>query len=76
MESYLQCRYNTIKFQLQSMSGTLLGTCCKMSATVQNEFQISYPPQNVSYTVKKYQVSYLEMSYTRPVAGIHETVRY
>ena len=24
--------------RLQSMSGTLLGTCCKISATVQNNF--------------------------------------
>ena len=31
-------RYNTMKCQLQSMSGTLLGTCRKMSATIQNKF--------------------------------------
>ena len=29
-------RYNTMKYKLQSMSGTLLGTCWKLSATVQN----------------------------------------
>ena len=60
-------RYNTMKCLLQSMSGTLLGTCRKMSATVQNK---SYPPSiNVRY-------QYLEMLGTRPTAGIHETVRY
>ena len=48
-------RYNTMKCQLQSMSGTSLGTCCKMSAIVQNKFQVSYLPRNVN----KCQVSYL-----------------
>ena len=68
-------RYNTTKCQLQSMSGTLLGTCRKMSATVQNKFQVSYlhVPQKMSATINKCPVSYLE---TYPVAGIHETVRY
>ena len=42
-------RYNTMKCQLQSMSGTLLGTWCNMSATVQNKFQVAYLPQNVKY---------------------------
>ena len=40
-------RYNTMKCQLQSMSGTLLGTCRKMSATAQNIFQVI--PRNVRY---------------------------
>ena len=52
-------RYNTMKYQLL-MSDTLVGTCCKMSATVQN----------------KCQASYLEMLGTHPIAGICETVRY
>ena len=30
-------RYNTMKCQLQAMSGTLLGRCRKMSAIVQNK---------------------------------------
>ena len=54
-------RCNTMKCQLQSMSGTLLGTCCKMLATI---------------TINKCQVRYLEMLGTYPRADIHETVRY
>ena len=44
-------RYNTMKGQLQSMSGTLLGTCRKMSDKVQNKFQVAYlhVPRNASY---------------------------
>ena len=43
-------KYNTMNAcQLQSMSGTLLGMCCKMSATVQNKVQVSHLPRNVSY---------------------------
>ena len=43
--------YNTTKCQLQSLSGTLLSTCCKMSDTVQNKFQVAYlhVPRNASY---------------------------
>ena len=37
-----------------------------------NKFQVSYLPRNLSYC----QVPYLEMLGTRPVAGIYETVRY
>ena len=44
----------------QCQVATLLGMCCKMSATVQNKFQVLF----------------LEMSYTWPIAGIHDTVRY
>ena len=32
-------RYNTMKCHLQPMSGTLLGTCHKMSGIVQKMFQ-------------------------------------
>ena len=66
-------RHNTMKCQLQSMSGTLLDT--HMSATVQNKFQVSYLTRNVSY-INKCQVSYLEMLGTYPIASMHETVRY
>ena len=73
-----------MKCQLKSMSGTILGTCCKMSATVQNKFTTNCQllaiyqwlsgiiPRNVRYM----KLSGIEMSYTRPIAGIHETVRY
>ena len=33
-------RYNTMKCLLQSMSGTLLGTCRKTSDTVHNKFYL------------------------------------
>ena len=53
-------RYNTMKCQLQSLSGTLLGTCRKMSATVQNT---SYLPSiNVRY---QYLEVYRYMTYSR-----------
>ena len=42
-------RYNTMRCQLESKSGTLLVTCHKISATVQNEFQVFYLLQNVRY---------------------------
>ena len=61
-----------MKSQLQSMSGTLLGTCCK--TTVQNKFQVPY--HEMSATVNKCQASYLEMLGTYPIVGVHETVRY
>ena len=48
-----------MKCQLQSMSDTLLGTCCKMLATI---------------TINECQVSHLEMLGTYLIAGIHETV--
>ena len=50
-----------MKFQVQSISDTLIGTCCKMLATI---------------TINECQISYLEMSGTYLTAGIHETVRY
>ena len=56
----------TMKCLLQSMSGTLLGTCRKMSATVQNL------TTKCQLLVK---LSYLQMLGTYPTAGIHETVR-
>ena len=54
-------RYNTMKCQLQSMSGTLLGTWYNMSATVQN--------MNFRYLTNH------KMSSTYS-AGTHETLRY
>ena len=68
-------RYNAMKCQLQSMSGTSLDTCRKMSATVQNKFHVSYYHE-MSVTINKCLVSYLEMLGTYPIAGIHETARY
>ena len=70
-------RYNSMKCLPQSMSGTLLGTCCKMSATVQNKCvcyvhcvgQLRLPV--LPRTVNKCQVSYIY-----PIAGLHETVGY
>ena len=62
-------RYNTMKCQLQSMSGTLPGTYRNMSA----EF-LTF--NKMSVTVNKCQVPYLEMLDTCPITGIHENVRY
>ena len=59
-------RYNTMKCQLQSMSGTVLGsTCCKMS-----KINFRYPTYHeIPVTVNKCQVSYLEMLGTYSTAG-------
>ena len=61
-----------MKYQLQSMLGTLVGTCRKMSATVQNKFKVSYLPR-MSATINKCQVSYLVMLGTYPIAGVYES---
>ena len=58
-----------------STSGTLPGTYHNMSAEVQNKFLLSSVIE-MSVTVNKCQVPYLEMSGTHPITGIHETVRY
>ena len=71
----LLLRCNTMKCQLQSTSGTLPGTYHNMSAEVQNKFLLS-SVNEMSVTVNKCQVPYLEMSGTHPITGIHETLRY
>ena len=71
---FLHDRYNIYhKMPAISMSDTLIGTCCKMSAAVQNKFQVSY-----LYTMKcqllscnKCPVSYLEMLGTYPTQQVY-----
>ena len=69
-------KYNTMKCQLQSMSGTLLGTCCKMSALVQCKIIFSYLSYHkMSATINKCQIpKYITYSrlYMKP-SGIEMT---
>jgi len=65
-----------MKCQLQSMSGTVLGTHCNMSATVQNKFQVSYPPWNVSYCQQMSGIIPRNVRYIYYSRYRHETVRY
>ena len=58
--------YNTMKCQPQSMSGTLLGTYHKMSATVSVWY---WNVIDMTYSMK---LSGIEMSYTWPIAGMGE----
>ena len=48
-------RYDTMKCQLQSMSGILLGTCCKMSATI-NKCLVLYLEMLGTYPIAGIQV--------------------
>jgi len=68
----------TMKCQLQPMSGTLVGTCHKMSATVQNKFQVSYLKlkcQLLTINVRLVMLTGSYTSYSRNPIHVHETLR-
>ena len=72
-DRYLTYRYNAMKCQLQSMSGTLLGI---HAGKCQLQSNILPTTKCQLHAVNKCRVSYLEMLGTYSIAGIHETVRY